>query len=81
MYMFSVFACNISVHNVWGFMIGSSFGGVLDMVTDRVSTCGFLVILSNLLPEYSFVFIMLLVLDVASHWFHVIRFDEQFHFI
>lgn len=44
------------------------------MVTDRVSTAGFLVVLSNLYPDYSFVFIMLLVLDIGSHWFHVMRY-------
>ena len=56
-----------------GYFSGSKFGGVLDMVTDRVSTCGILAILSHLYPEYFFVFIMLLVLDVMSHWFHVVR--------
>ena len=50
----------------------SEFGGVLDMVTDRVSTCGFLVIVSHLYPSYTFVFVLLIVLDISSHWFHVI---------
>eukprot|EP01038_Epipyxis_sp_PR26KG_P008226 gene8226-11132_t len=49
----------------------SKFGGILDMVTDRVSTCGLLVILSNLYPENQLLFIILIVLDIASHWFHV----------
>lgn len=49
----------------------SVFGGILDMVTDRVSTCGFLTLLSHLYPEYAFTIIMLIVLDIASHWFHV----------
>ena len=52
---------------------GSTYGGVLDMVTDRVSTCGLLVILSNLYPTYSFYFISLIVIDIFSHWFHVMR--------
>jgi CDP-diacylglycerol--inositol 3-phosphatidyltransferase len=50
----------------------SGFGGVLDMVTDRVSTCGFLAIVSHLYPAYTFAFVMLIVLDISSHWFHVI---------
>ena len=50
----------------------SEFGGVLDMVTDRVSTCGFLVIVSHLYPLYTFAFVLLIVLDISSHWFHVI---------
>ena len=36
------------------FKQSSIFGGILDMVTDRVSTCGFLVILSHLYAEYTF---------------------------
>lgn len=51
----------------------SNYGGVLDMITDRVSTCGFLITLSNMYTEYSFAFTMLIVLDIASHWFHVAR--------
>jgi len=43
------------------------------MVTDRVSTCGLLVILSNIYPDFSLNFIMLIILDIASHWFHVMR--------
>jgi CDP-diacylglycerol--inositol 3-phosphatidyltransferase len=49
----------------------SKFGGILDMVTDRVATCGLLVILSNLYQDYSFYFILLITLDISSHWFHV----------
>ena len=52
----------------------SKYGGILDMITDRVSTCGFLAILSSLYPSYSFYFIMLIVLDISSHWFHVMRY-------
>ena len=50
----------------------SSFGGTLDMVTDRVSTAGFLVMLSSLIPDYSFYFASLGVLDIGSHWFHMV---------
>jgi len=51
---------------------GSKFGGILDMVTDRVSTCGLLVILAQFYPDYYFAFVCLLILDVASHWFHFV---------
>lgn len=45
----------------------STFGAVLDMITDRVSTACLLVILSQ---QYSpgFIFLSLLGLDIASHW-------------
>jgi len=55
------------------FKQSSTYGGVLDMVTDRVSTCGFLVLLSQFkeYQQYAFAFAMLIVLDISSHWFHV----------
>jgi phosphatidylglycerophosphate synthase len=41
------------------------------MVTDRVSTCGFLFMLSHLYPDWKFTFVMLISIDIFSHWFHV----------
>ncbi|KDO28473.1 hypothetical protein SPRG_06712, partial [Saprolegnia parasitica CBS 223.65] len=38
----------------------STFGAVLDMVTDRCSTAGLLVILSHLYPAYKLAFLFLL---------------------
>lgn len=52
----------------------SKFGGVLDMVTDRVSTCGLLMILGHIYPAYIVAFIFLAVLDIFSHWLHVARY-------
>lgn len=51
------------------------------MITDRVSTCGFLVIVSHLYPDYTFPIVMLIVLDIASHWFHVLRYLRFAFFI
>ncbi|CAN7122789.1 unnamed protein product [Brassica rapa subsp. narinosa] len=45
----------------------STFGAVLDMVTDRVSTACLLVVLSQVYRP-SLVFLSLLALDIASHW-------------
>ncbi|KAF6170314.1 hypothetical protein GIB67_043004 [Kingdonia uniflora] len=45
----------------------STFGAVLDMVTDRVSTACLLVILSQLYRP-GLIFLSLLALDIASHW-------------
>uniref|UniRef100_A0A1D1XHP2 CDP-diacylglycerol--inositol 3-phosphatidyltransferase n=1 Tax=Anthurium amnicola TaxID=1678845 RepID=A0A1D1XHP2_9ARAE len=45
----------------------STFGAVLDMVTDRVSTTCLLVILSHLYSP-GLIFLSLLALDIASHW-------------
>ncbi|EEF29194.1 probable CDP-diacylglycerol--inositol 3-phosphatidyltransferase 2 [Ricinus communis] len=45
----------------------STFGAVLDMVTDRISTACLLVILSQVYRP-GLVFLSLLSLDIASHW-------------
>ncbi|XP_070051507.1 probable CDP-diacylglycerol--inositol 3-phosphatidyltransferase 2 [Nicotiana tomentosiformis] len=45
----------------------STFGAVLDMVTDRVSTACLLVILSQVYRP-GLVFLSLLALDISSHW-------------
>jgi CDP-diacylglycerol--inositol 3-phosphatidyltransferase len=46
----------------------SNFGAVLDMVTDRFSTAGFLATMGHLYPSYRFIFICVMVLDFTSHW-------------
>ncbi|KAL2905294.1 CDP-diacylglycerol--inositol 3-phosphatidyltransferase 1 [Bienertia sinuspersici] len=48
----------------------STFGVVLDMVTDRISTACLLVILSQIYRP-SLIFVSLLALDIASHWFQM----------
>lgn len=48
----------------------SAFGALLDMLTDRVSTMCLLVTLGNLYANYLFVFQILLVTDIVSHWMH-----------
>ncbi|XP_043812197.1 probable CDP-diacylglycerol--inositol 3-phosphatidyltransferase 2 isoform X2 [Manihot esculenta] len=45
----------------------STFGAVLDMVTDRISTACLLVMLSQVYRP-GLVFVSLLALDIASHW-------------
>ena len=46
---------------------------LLDMVVDRCSTAGLIVVLGKLWPEYTFVLQALLVLDFSSHWVHMKR--------
>lgn len=46
------------------------------MVTDRVATCGLLAIVANLYPNESVYFIYLIILDISSHWFHVVRYIQ-----
>ncbi|CAN0087100.1 unnamed protein product [Pylaiella littoralis] len=51
----------------------SQFGAVLDMVTDRCSTAGLLMVLSRLYKEATpaFLFLLLMFIDLFSHWMHV----------
>lgn len=50
----------------------STWGGVLDMVTDRCSTAGLLVVLATLeayaAPMWRLIYVTLILLDVSSHW-------------
>ncbi|OEL26688.1 CDP-diacylglycerol--inositol 3-phosphatidyltransferase 1 [Dichanthelium oligosanthes] len=50
----------------------STFGAVLDMVTDRVSTACLLALLSQFYRP-GLVFLILLGLDITSHWFQMYR--------
>ncbi|KAJ5725273.1 uncharacterized protein N7483_006630 [Penicillium malachiteum] len=49
----------------------TSFGAVLDMVTDRCTTACLLVFLSSAWPRWAIVFQILISLDLASHWIHM----------
>ncbi|GBF98025.1 hypothetical protein Rsub_11136 [Raphidocelis subcapitata] len=49
----------------------STLGALLDMVTDRVATTGLLAILCAVYPRASLLFLLLLALDIASHWFQM----------
>ncbi|CAN0333484.1 unnamed protein product, partial [Discosporangium mesarthrocarpum] len=52
----------------------SQFGSVLDMVTDRCSTAGLLLVLSRLYGHKSaFGFLLLVFIDLFSHWLHCHR--------
>jgi len=51
----------------------SKFGAVLDMVTDRTSTAGLTTLLAVLYPKESLFFALLMVLDIFSHWYHVVK--------
>ena len=49
----------------------STFGMILDMVTDRIATTGLLSYLAVLYPHRAAVFASLQGLDLSSHWFHM----------
>ncbi|EAW07253.1 CDP-diacylglycerol--inositol 3-phosphatidyltransferase [Aspergillus clavatus NRRL 1] len=49
----------------------TTFGAVLDMVTDRCTTACLLVFLSSAWPRWSIVFQSLISLDLASHYMHM----------
>lgn len=49
----------------------TTFGAVLDMVTDRCTTSCLLVFLSSAWPRWSIVFQALISIDLASHYMHM----------
>lgn len=53
------------------FSQSTQFGAVLDMVTDRCSTCSLIVFLSVLYPNYYVAWQALISLDLASHYVHM----------
>ena len=48
--------------------VGSHFGAVLDMVCDRFCTCSLYLCLANIYPQYKFFIILMLILEITSHW-------------
>ena len=49
----------------------SRFGAVLDMVCDRASNGVFLAILAAKIPQYSWIFLSDIALDLVSHWYQM----------
>ena len=49
----------------------SEFGRAMDMVTDRLATCGLLMILAIEYPKWYVTCVALVSLDIASHWARV----------
>lgn len=49
----------------------TKFGAVLDMVTDRCTTGCLLCFLSSAYPKYTFIFQLLITIDLASHYIHM----------
>mmetsp|Transcript_5683 Transcript_5683/g.8600 ORF Transcript_5683/g.8600 Transcript_5683/m.8600 type:complete len:223 (-) Transcript_5683:281-949(-) len=58
----------------------TTFGAVLDMATDRCSTAGLLAVLSHLYPaEWVPAFVLLIVVDISSHWVQVFSSTGKSH--
>ena len=53
------------------FAQSTSFGAVLDMITDRCSTTCLLVFLASASPKYALMFQALIALDYSSHYMHM----------
>jgi CDP-diacylglycerol--inositol 3-phosphatidyltransferase len=49
----------------------STFGAVLDMVTDRVATTCLLAVLCIVYPAWHLPCLLLIMLDISSHWFQM----------
>lgn len=71
MYLLSGLLDAFDGHAARYFNQSTKFGAMLDMLTDRCVTTALLVMLSVFYPKFTFVFQMLICLDIASHWIHV----------
>lgn len=49
----------------------SRFGSALDMIADRLSTASLLIILGSLYKNWTLIFLLLVLLDVGSHWLQI----------
>eukprot|EP01087_Luapelamoeba_hula_P012728 TRINITY_DN357_c0_g1_i1.p1 TRINITY_DN357_c0_g1~~TRINITY_DN357_c0_g1_i1.p1 ORF type:complete len:228 (-),score=34.12 TRINITY_DN357_c0_g1_i1:111-794(-) len=58
-------------HAARHFNQSSRFGAVLDMVTDRCSTSCLIMVLGQFYPTYILVFLLLVALDITSHYAHL----------
>lgn len=54
----------------------SKLGAVLDMVTDRSTTAGLTAYLAHIYPEYMAGFLVLIGLDLSSHYMHMYRYYQ-----
>lgn len=52
----------------------TKFGAVLDMITDRFSTCGLLVFLATIYSKIALLFQLLVALDICSHFMIMYRY-------
>jgi CDP-diacylglycerol--inositol 3-phosphatidyltransferase len=57
----------------------SKFGAVLDMVTDRCSTALLLSVLGIIYPQYFQVYLLLMALDISSHWMQMKAAGQMHH--
>ncbi len=52
-------------------ILGTKFGAMLDMLTDRCSTMCLCFVLAMFYPKWALFFQLWAAIDVASHWLHL----------
>lgn len=57
----------------------SKFGAVLDMVTDRCSTALLLSVLGIIYPQHFQIYLLLMALDISSHWIQMKAAGQMHH--
>uniref|UniRef100_A0A1S4LEG0 CDP-diacylglycerol--inositol 3-phosphatidyltransferase n=1 Tax=Ixodes scapularis TaxID=6945 RepID=A0A1S4LEG0_IXOSC len=70
-YGVSAFLDCIDGHAARMFNQSTKFGAMLDQLTDRCGTMCLLVVLASFYPRYSFLFMLSMSIDIASHWLHL----------
>lgn len=72
----ALFICSMLLDMLDGFLArflhqDSKFGETLDYALDRAAVAAFFIIQILLYPQYAFIFILLLQLDILAHFFHL----------
>ncbi len=62
--------CHI-INCVYFLTLGTKFGAMLDMLTDRCATMCLLATLGSFYPSYLFVFQIVMAIDISCHWVHL----------
>ena len=57
----------------------STYGGVLDMITDRMATAGLITLNCVIYPTKTFMFSLAMMLDITSHWWHMLSTQGHHH--
>jgi CDP-diacylglycerol--inositol 3-phosphatidyltransferase len=69
----SLYLCNVTLDEVDGraarrYNQCTKFGGLLDMITDKMNTACMLAVLGYFYPSSMFIFQLLMIIDISSHW-------------
>lgn len=70
-YVVSALLDAIDGHAARYFNQSTKFGAMLDQLTDRCGTMGLCAVLAHFYPDYIFLFILSMTIDISCHWIYL----------